>query len=287
VRLHLCGKGWVACDALRHVVDLQVLGAISCEIAVVPSRSDAPTPTWQPSLKVTANCLGVPVFESLTAADVRPPDVLISLEYDKIIRIDQLHGARAYNFHFSNLPRYRGCATSVWPLRHDQREAGVTLHVMTEGIDDGPIIAQSIFRIDEATTAFELYRLYHRHALTLFKQELLALLEGALSPKPQDERLATYFARNALDYADRSITEFSRPVTEVCGFVRSLVFPPYQLPLYEGRPVWSADVAALADGDNCQPGFVAAVDDYRALVRCSDGWIRLIFDSEEARRSRP
>lgn len=96
---------------------------------------------WQPSLRKTAESHGIDI-EEIKNLDLSENDVFISLEYDKIINPSALNGASCFNIHFSNLPKYRGCLTSVWPIREGQKIAGVTLHVLSQGIDDGPIVDQ-------------------------------------------------------------------------------------------------------------------------------------------------
>jgi len=63
----------------------------------------------------------------------------------------------AVNFHPSLLPKYRGAHPHFWQILHGEKEGGVTAHFMTENIDDGDIIAQLSFPIEDSTYA-DLYR---------------------------------------------------------------------------------------------------------------------------------
>lgn len=273
MKLVLCGKSWVAADAVLYARDIAALFPVDFELSVVPSRSDPPQPTWQPSMRATALSANVPVFEEIEQTGIGEGDVLVSLEFDLIVKRRQLAGARAYNMHFSDLPKYRGCITSVWPIRNGERVAGVTLHELTPGIDAGPIVDQRVFDLPEFMNSFELYRLYHRHAFELFKRHLQPILRGEEASTPQDATHAMYYNRTSIDFTARELSGMTdRDVKSFADYARSLMFEPYQLPLFRGRPVGSVDIV-IWEGEARE---AAVLDGERhVLVRCRDGWVRL------------
>jgi methionyl-tRNA formyltransferase len=80
-----------------------------------------------------------------------------------------------------------------WALKEGQRMHGVTIHEITPGIDDGPIVAQLTYSIyPEFDEVIDVYRRSLNYGWTLFEQTmpLLDLVEA----RPQDESLATYFS---------------------------------------------------------------------------------------------
>lgn len=46
------------------------------------------------------------------------------------------------NIHYSLLPKYRGYHSTVWAIINDEKYLGLTIHEMSEYIDDGDIIYQ-------------------------------------------------------------------------------------------------------------------------------------------------
>ncbi|MBQ8080233.1 MAG: hypothetical protein IJ236_09800 [Oscillospiraceae bacterium] len=66
--------------------------------------------------------------------------IFLSAEFDRLIRPDKFRSQELYNIHFSLLPRYKGCYTSVHPLLHGDTTTGVTFHRIRRGIDTGEII---------------------------------------------------------------------------------------------------------------------------------------------------
>lgn len=278
LKLVIAGKSWVACDALTYVADLLNISAVNIRVFVLPSASDGQTETWQPSLRQTATHLGLEILDSKRDIARLEADVVVSLEYDRLLSKTDLGRARAFNIHFSDLPRYRGCGTSVWPLRNGETIAGVTLHEITPGIDDGPIVAQRQFGIPTFLTAYELYRLYNNHAFDLFKDQFDTILRGSYRLTEQDNEIATLYMRNDLDFRQVEIDMFHLTADQVRDFARSLIFPPYQLPTYKGKYVYRVDVINTLNGPCHHPiGFeIQAVG--RVIVKCAEHWVRLFFE---------
>ena len=63
----------------------------------------------------------------------------------------------AWGIHASLLPKYAGGAPLNWAIINGEKETGVTLFRMEDGVDDGDIIAQKSFSIDIKDTIKEVY----------------------------------------------------------------------------------------------------------------------------------
>lgn len=137
------GKGRVAVRAT------QLLLSESYEILfVVPSPSHH---TGDLSFANWASRQGLKVRPAtrLDDLDLPPADLGISTYFDLIFRqrhIDKFH--LLANVHNSLLPKYRGVRPINWALKNGDSHHGVTLHQITTGIDEGPILAQEAFSID-------------------------------------------------------------------------------------------------------------------------------------------
>lgn len=46
------------------------------------------------------------------------------------------------NFHFGLLPKYKGADPIFWQIKNDEKEGGLTVHFMSETVDEGPVIMQ-------------------------------------------------------------------------------------------------------------------------------------------------
>ncbi|HEO70715.1 MAG TPA: formyl transferase [Candidatus Hydrogenedentes bacterium] len=166
-------------------------------VRVVPVM---PEPKWTDSLSDWAKAHGIPIVQSGHFGDI--PDVeaedwnvdlAFSVFYDKIIKawfIDKC--TRILNLHNGPLPKYRGVSPINWALKNEETLHGVTIHEITPGIDDGPIIGQVLYSIypdvDEVITV---YRRALEFGWLLFQQTMPLL--DQIAPRPQDDSQATYY----------------------------------------------------------------------------------------------
>ena len=119
---------------------------------VLPS---VPEPSWTGSLGGWAECAGVAVVESGRIDDIpgigQPGwqiDLAFSVFYSTIIKADFIaRCGRILNLHNAPLPKYRGVSPINWALKNGETSHGVTIHEITPGIDDGPIVAQLYYSI--------------------------------------------------------------------------------------------------------------------------------------------
>ena len=163
--------------------------------------------------------------------------LLLSLELRRIVKVDRFASKWLFNIHFSKLPQYRGVHTATWPILNGETEAGVTLHLMDEGIDTGPMIEQRHFALPSHITARGLYEMFMDEAFELFKENFLRLVYGDYRLTEQDHSEATYYAKDSIDFAQRKKLDLSQPASRVERTVRAFYFPEYQLPTLEDRPV--------------------------------------------------
>jgi methionyl-tRNA formyltransferase len=159
-----------------------------------------PEPTWTGSLTSWARDRGVPYVESGHYDDI--PDVqdggwtvdlAVSVFYDRIIRphfIDRC--TRIINLHNGPLPRYRGVSPINWALKNGERSHGVTIHEITPGIDDGPIVAQLEYSIyPDLDEVRDVYARALAYGWALFEQTMPIL--DRIAPRPQDDAESTYY----------------------------------------------------------------------------------------------
>lgn len=154
-----------------------------------------------PAVKERALALGTPVLqptrlktrelrETLSSFEV---DVFVVAAYGRILppEILAIPPRGCWNLHGSLLPAWRGAAPIQWSIMAGDRETGVTVMRMDEGMDTGDIALQRRTLISEDDTAGHLStRLSHLGAEALV--EALGLLaEDRLRTRPQDPNLAS------------------------------------------------------------------------------------------------
>jgi methionyl-tRNA formyltransferase len=113
------------------------------------------------------------------------------------------------NFHPALLPYNRGWYPSVWPFI-DGSPAGVTLHLIDEGADTGPIIAQREIAIKETDNGGTIYKKSQEAMIQLFKETWKQLYTNGIELKYQDNDKATYHSKKDANDLDRfKITDYS------------------------------------------------------------------------------
>jgi hypothetical protein len=173
-------------------------------LCVVPNN---PCSHWTLRLEDWAKGKNVAVIESGRAADVPPGpiDLAISVTYEKILQPDWIARCRkAINIHNGPLPEYRGVNPINWALKNNESEHGVTIHEITPGIDDGPILTIVRFPINPVVDeVIDVYERCINFGWKLFK-ELMPNL-WTITPRPQDSDRAHYYSRGVFSQlGDRS-----------------------------------------------------------------------------------
>ena len=124
-------------------------------------------------------------------------DFFLVASYGKLLpkKILSLPRRGCLNIHPSLLPKFRGPSPYVSAILADERETGVSLMLMEETMDTGPILAQARIAIDETDwppSGLLLSQMLFTEGVNLLAEVLPAWLKGTLEPLPQDESKATY-----------------------------------------------------------------------------------------------
>jgi methionyl-tRNA formyltransferase len=104
-----------------------------------------------------------------------------------------------FNVHASLLPRWRGAAPIQRALLAGDRETGVTIMRMDEGLDTGPILLKRAVPIEPTTTAAALHDVLAALGATLIVEALDGVATGTLTPVPQPSDGVIYAAKLTRD----------------------------------------------------------------------------------------
>ena len=148
-------------------------------------------------------------------------DLAIVVAYGHILPSWMLDSCRlgAWNLHFSLLPRWRGAAPVNHAILAGEAETGVSLMRLTQGLDEGPVLATSRRPITMQDTSETLLARLARDAAALLEKHLPSLLDGTAHPQAQDHAAATFAPKLTKEMARR---EPSRPALELHRRVRAL-----------------------------------------------------------------
>lgn len=128
------------------------------------------------------------------------------------------------NVHPSLLPKYRGPNPYLQTILHGEKYSGVTLHLVTEKFDQGPILKQEKVEILETDTSKELREKSVRIARKLTAELISDLNDKMLTPIAQSEKFATYFSNisgdeRMLDFTFQSSVDISRTIRALHPFL--------------------------------------------------------------------
>mgnify|MGYP001203140080 CR=1 FL=1 len=177
------GKGALAvkaCDWLQKSPDYKLLAVVA----------DMPEPTWTDSISEWAIKNEVALVTTGKYKDLSEAlniDLAISIFYGKIIKQDFIDRCGdVINLHNSPLPKYRGVRPINWALKNNEETHGVTVHRVTKGIDDGPILGQIVYPIyPEIEEVEDVYNKALDYGWLLFKDVMTKYDYARKHAKPQ------------------------------------------------------------------------------------------------------
>lgn len=211
------------------------------------------------------------------------PELIVVCAYGKILPklILELPPYGCWNIHASLLPKYRGASPINWAILNGEKKTGITIFLMEEGLDTGPILLQKELPILEDDTALDLsYKLSQ-----LAKETILEAIElhkkGQLKAFPQGEEGISYAP--LLKKEDGFFT-FEEPALIIERKVRALLPWPTAYTYYKNKllKVFSAKAFPLEKGE--KPGTILKVMKEGVLVSTSQGAILIKEVQMEGKR---
>ncbi len=175
------------------------------EIAGVVTRVDKPAGRGRtitaPAVKIAARERNLPLFqpkrvrdpEFVAALRKREPEAIVVAAYGQILpkEVLTLPPYGCINIHASLLPAYRGAAPINWAIIRGDRETGITIMQMDEGMDTGAILMQESIAIEPADTAGNLAEKLSKLGAKMITRVLPLLQSGRLKPAVQEGSKAT------------------------------------------------------------------------------------------------
>jgi methionyl-tRNA formyltransferase len=265
---------------------LEAIIAAGFEIPLVLTQPDRPAGRGmklQPGpVKLCAQRHGIAVDqpERLRTEDQRAalracaPDVLVVAAYGLILPREVLELPRlgCLNIHASLLPRWRGAAPIHRAIEAGDRESGITIMQMDEGLDTGPMLLARALPIAPGDTTGSLHDRLAGLGAQMIVEALAALRNGPLLAVPQPTKGVTYASK--IGRAESAI-DWRRRADEIDRQVRA--FNPYPVATARlgGTPlkIWRAEVL---DGARGLPGEVLEVGASGIVVACGQGALRLL-----------
>jgi methionyl-tRNA formyltransferase len=270
------------------VASLDALARAGHEVRAVVAQPDRPAGRGQalraPATKEWARARGIEVLQpekvrdGALAAALAPmgADALVVAAYGRILGRDLLRLAPlgALNVHGSLLPKYRGAAPIQWAVARGERETGVSIMAMDEGLDTGDVLLQRTIAIGEAETAEALAPRLAALGGEALVEALALLARREVVPVRQDGARATLAP--ILRREDGRI-DWARPAAEIAARLRGFTPWPGAWTTLDGRLLKVLEAAPAAGAP--PPGGPGAA--FRAGARglgvaCGGGTVLLV-----------
>jgi methionyl-tRNA formyltransferase len=171
---------------------------------------------------------------------------MVVAAYGEILRpqVLAIPPAGVTNVHPSLLPKYRGASPIEGALLAGEQETGVTIMLMDEGMDTGPILAQRSVAIELEDSAGSLGERLARLGAELLLETLAPWLDGRIGARPQDDAQATYTKPVSKEDA---VIYWAQPAIEIWHRVRAYSPRPGARTWWEGDQLNVLRGRALAE----------------------------------------
>ena len=204
------------------------------------------------------------------------PDVMVVAAFGQIISKEILEMPKygCINVHASLLPAYRGAAPIQWAVINGDKESGVTIMQMDEGIDTGDMIEKVVVPIAEDETGGSLFDKLSQAGAKLCVKVLQDLEDGKAVREKQPEESTTPYAR-MIDKKMGSI-DWEKPAKEIEQLIRGLNPWPSAYTRLQGKTlkIWKAEV--LLEHSQEAPGQITEVTKDSIVVQTGQGRLKIL-----------
>lgn len=207
--------------------------------------------------------------ESIEKIKAINPDFIIVVAYGQILKKEILEIPKygCYNVHASLLPKYRGAAPINWAIINGEKETGVTIMEMEQGLDTGDMILWKSIPINADDDSITIHDALSDLGGNLIIEALESIIKEQFSNTPQNHSLSTYASMMDKEMGKINWNDNSENIKNL---IRGLKPWPSAYTHYKGEVVkiHKADVIdELEEGEN---GRIIKVDNKGIYVKTLD-----------------
>jgi len=198
------------------------------------------------------------------------PDLMVVAAYGILLPKSILQAPRlgCVNIHASILPRWRGAAPIQRAILAGDRETGITLMQMDEGLDTGDMLAIRQMSLDNEQTAAEVHDELKLLGARLLMENLDAIEKGGLEAQSQQDEEACYAKKLSKQEAQ---IDWLKPAGQLHKEIRAFNPWPVSFTALQGQgiKIWAASFTL--ESSNGSPGQVISHDRQSIQVCCGEG----------------
>ena len=275
---------------------LSYLAESSHEVVAVVTQPDRPAGRGKtitpPPVKILAEKLGLPVIQPENLKDPEFESTLLKYNADIFIVVafsilpKKILGASRYgalNIHGSLLPAYRGAAPVQWAIANGEPQTGVTIFLLDEKMDHGPILEQREVKIDDDDTTESILNKMVLPACNGLEEALKKIEVHSSEVIEQNHEKAT--AAPKLKKED-GLLDFQKSALELHNRIRGFSPWPGGYSNLQGKKVYLRKTRVFEDSIKLNPGHLL-IEKNHLLVGTKSGVLEILEIQTEGKKSMP
>jgi len=283
--------GYFADGPWAHLAFDKIIADNSIEICFICVRCDHKDPVLVE--KGAENSIDVLFTENINSDEFMRKmreynvDLFVSMSFNQIFRkkMIELPPLKTINCHAGKLPFYRGRNILNWVLINDEKEFGITVHYVDEGIDTGDIILQRTFAITDDDNYSTLLNKAYTGCADILYDAIKLIQSNSVTPKKQCEidPIGMYCGMRTIG---DELLDWNQTSREVFNFVRAICKPGPQAVSYaDNIPVYINAVKMVANAHEYKgiPGQILGKTSNGWYVKTKDTIIELIEYSSDVK----
>ncbi|MEG2922983.1 MAG: methionyl-tRNA formyltransferase [Oscillospiraceae bacterium] len=277
MRILFMGTPQIAAESLSTLI------SAGHDICGVFTREDKPQGRKQimtaPPVKQVAITHNIPVFQPKNLRDAEihtqikalEPQLIVVVAYGRILPPEVLYIPQygCINLHVSLLPKYRGSAPVQWAVINGEKETGVSIMYLNEGVDTGDIIKVSPLIIGENETSGELFERISQEGASTLVSAICEIANGTVRRIPQDNSKATLAP---LITKEMALFTFDASADTLHNLIRGMNPWPMAYFMHDGKKIKVVKSAVL----DLEKGIQGKIVSLKPLtISCTHGKITL------------
>lgn len=276
--------GYFADGPWSHRALEKLLAMKAIKIAFICARYDFQDAT----LKQKATQSGIPFLvhpdvnssDFITQIGPHTCDLFVSMSFNQKFQknIIQIPPLGMINCHAGKLPFYRGRNILNWVLINDEKEFGITVHHVDEGIDTGDIIRQECFSISDNDNYSTILERAYQGCADLLVQAIEDIRKGVAKRIAQNSIHPLGSFCSARRPGDERLN-WNQSSRQIFNFVRAICPPGPAARCYLGQDEIKVNKVELLDNAPSYvgiPGAVLAKNNQSFLVKTLDSFVRVL-----------
>lgn len=276
--------GYFADGPWSHQAFEKLISDNEIEINFICVRSD----TKDPTLKNYAHKYGIDYLKDININSERflnimsnySCDLFVSMSFNQIFKkeIINLPKYKTINCHAGKLPFYKGRNILNWALINDEKDYGITVHYVDEGIDTGDIILQKNYPItDDDSYKTLLERAYIDCAIILY-DAIVIFKKGKAKAKKQAEIHPIGFYCSQRKIGDENLN-WDQNSRDIFNFTRAISSPgPRARSYINGKEMEINKIQEVFEAPSykCIIGAILHKDSTGFLVKTKDSFVKVV-----------